>query len=625
MEKKFSRRGKAYLASAKGVLIWLVVLGVLGCLLSPPGLYAAESFQAAAQGQIAFVFNPAGTGEIFVVNPDGTNLRQLTNNNVDDWYPSFSPDGSKIVFVSMAGGVFNVFTMNADGSNVQQLTNWTQADTGGFAGARRPVWSPDGTKIAVGFESGTNMIYIIDLAGGGQAGIQPYQPPGISTGPTIYPFIEGQDPTWGADSRRLAFVWQNEVWAVELESLNTMRLTADGVPKLYPAWSPDGYSIAYTTYTPEGGAVYVMNVDGTNLVKIADTSSFGLSWAPEGSYLVFCKDGEAIYTINMAVYTQGPRPLIQGYQPAWGREMQAPPLPPPPVQPTVPPPPPPPAALRGKIAFPLFNTQAGKYDIYVANADGSNRHLVADQMRQPAFDPGGGRLAANGDKHMRMHLFVMNADGTNQVEVTLHTEDGQPSWSPDGRRLVFASTMHADRKPRLYILENIPADERGRQEGRVISHGPADAIGRQPFWMPDGRIIYSGCDSWASGGNCGLMIVPPEGGIATQLTRDPSDTAPVVYGNRIIFMSMRDGNWELYGMNLDGSGLQRLTFNSANDGLPDFSPDGQTVAFVSDEGGMWAIWAMNPDGSNRRKLFDLGGTFGGGEYDWTTEQISWAP
>jgi TolB protein len=110
------------------------------------------------------------------------------------------------------------------------------------------------------------------------------------------------------------------------------------------------------------------------------------------------------------------------------------------------------------------------------------------------------------------------------------------------------------------------------------------------------------------------------------LTTDSSDMAPAAHGNKAAFMSMRDGNWEIYAINIDGSNLKRLTNNGVNDGLPTFSPNGQFIAFVSDEGGKWAIWAMNADGSGRGKLFDLNGGYGSGEeYDWTTERISWAP
>jgi TolB protein len=96
-----------------------------------------------------------------------------------------------------------------------------------------------------------------------------------------------------------------------------------------------------------------------------------------------------------------------------------------------------------------------------------------------------------------------------------------------------------------------------------------------------------------------------------------------VYGNQIVFMSNRDGNWEIYRVNTDGSDLKRLTIRGANDGLPVWSPDGKSIGFVSNEGGAWAIWAMNADGTSQRKLFDVGG--GGLASDWQHERIGWSP
>ena len=90
-------------------------------------------------------------------------------------------------------------------------------------------------------------------------------------------------------------------------------------------------------------------------------------------------------------------------------------------------------------------------------------------------------------------------------------------------------------------------------------------------------------------------------------------------------MSARDGNWEVYAVDINGGTAQRLTNSPAQDGLPTWSPDGKSIAFVSDRGGTWAIWVMSADGSNQRKLFDLSGGYGGGEYDWKAERISWAP
>jgi tetratricopeptide (TPR) repeat protein len=279
------------------------------------------------------------------------------------------------------------------------------------------------------------------------------------------------------------------------------------------------------------------------------------------------------------------------------------------------------AALTGKIAFTLWN--GAKYDVWVANVDGSDRIGIIWEMRQPAFSPDGARIAVNGEAHYHMNLHVANADGSNLTEVTPNLEDSRPSWSPNSDRIVFDSTRHGDKRSRIYILDDVTK----RTTGNVLRSAGGDTFGRDPCWLPDGRIAYRGCDYWALGANCGLYIVPSDGSaIPTQLTTDSSDMAPAAHGNKIAFMSIRDGNWEIYSMNTDGRGLKRLTSNGVNDGLPTFSPDGQFIAFVSDEGGQWAIWVMNADGSGRQKLFDLNGGYGSGEeYDWTTERISWAP
>jgi tetratricopeptide (TPR) repeat protein len=281
------------------------------------------------------------------------------------------------------------------------------------------------------------------------------------------------------------------------------------------------------------------------------------------------------------------------------------------------------AVLTGKIAFTLWN--GTKYDVWVSNVDGSGRAVVIGEMRQPAFSPDGSKIAVNGEAHYHDNLHVANADGSNLMEVSEHLEDSRPCWSPDGAHLVFDSSLHGDKRQRIYILKTV--SDRAKDSWHELRNPGGDTFGRDPCWLPDGRIVYTGCDSWAGGANCGLHIVPSDGSaIPTRLTTHSNDMAPAAHGDKVAFMSIRDGNWEIYSINTDGSDVNRLTNNGVNDGLPTFSPNGQFIAFVSDEGGKWAVWAMNADGSDRHKLFDLNGGYGSGEdYDWTTERISWAP
>jgi TolB protein len=291
-------------------------------------------------------------------------------------------------------------------------------------------------------------------------------------------------------------------------------------------------------------------------------------------------------------------------------------------------PPAPRPSLSGRIAFPVWNRERGKYDTFVSNADGSDRRLVVEEMHQPSFNADGQWLAVNGERHEQMNLFIVRPDGSGLKEISKHLEDNRPAWSPRDGGLAFSSTMHGDKQSRVYVVDRVPFEGR-QQEGRPLNFGPDDVRGESPAWTPDDRIVYKGCDSTVEPARCGLFVIPSGKGAqpSTQLTEYQEDSAPAVSpvaaDGRIAFMSSRDGNWEIYVMNADGSGVKRLTNDSAHDGLPVWSPDGKSLAFVSNKGGAWAVWVMGSDGSNRSKLFDIGG--GGLAFEWQNEQIGWGP
>src|SRR5207244_3679949 len=92
--------------------------------------------------KMAFVSNLGGNHDISVMNADGTNPTQLTNDLAQDEAPAWSPDGTRIAFTSNRGGNDEAYVMGADGSGQTRLTQ----TPGGDAGS--PAWSPDGTKIA---------------------------------------------------------------------------------------------------------------------------------------------------------------------------------------------------------------------------------------------------------------------------------------------------------------------------------------------------------------------------------------------------------------------------------------------------------------------------------------------
>ena len=90
--------------------------------------------------KIAFVSVRDGNDEVYTMNSDGSDQINLTNNPADDWFPTWSPDGKRIVFSSARDGEpATIYIMNADGSNLIRLTE---------PGNSLPAWSPDGTRIA---------------------------------------------------------------------------------------------------------------------------------------------------------------------------------------------------------------------------------------------------------------------------------------------------------------------------------------------------------------------------------------------------------------------------------------------------------------------------------------------
>jgi hypothetical protein len=279
--------------------------------------------------------------------------------------------------------------------------------------------------------------------------------------------------------------------------------------------------------------------------------------------------------------------------------------------------------LAGQIAFPRFDPARGTYDVYACRVDGSGCRRLATEASQPDFAPDGTSVVVHSWIADRKGLVLQSRSGAWLWQITGSIEAARPSVDFQGNTYVYHSRDESDRQPRLYCTDGTAV--------RPILRQGSPVRGQSPSWLPNGEILYSGC----LGDACGIVAMRPDGTLARQIVAGSSDTNPEASpdGRHVVFMSSRDGNWEVYRVEIDGSHLQRLTRNPANDGLPAWSPDGRHVAFVSDRGGQWAVWAMHPDGSEPRRLFGLGRSLDGRVHDaapheihgWVEERISWAP
>jgi len=126
---------------------------------------------------------------------------------------------------------------------------------------------------------------------------------------------------------------------------------------------------------------------------------------------------------------------------------------------------------------------------------------------------------------------------------------------------------------------------------------PSPAAVPSPTALPSGKIAFSS----RRDGNGEIYLLTPEG--ETNITVNPAEDAEADLspdGKKIIFASDRDGTFHIYVVNVDGSGLVRLTNEAAGDLSPRWSPDGKFIAFSR----VGAIYVMDSDGANVRKVTD---------------------
>jgi tol-pal system beta propeller repeat protein TolB len=163
------------------------------------------------------LFTNNGNG-LWLMKPDGSNPHALTTK--DDIDPSWSPDGSMISFASSRAGARQLFVMNADGTNIRQVTNLN--NMGG-----RNTWSPDGTKLAFyRGPQGDRNIYVINVDG---TGLERLTDGGDNLG-----------PSWSPDGNWIVFTsfrdGNNELYIIHPDGTGLTRLTNSPISDWQPRW-----------------------------------------------------------------------------------------------------------------------------------------------------------------------------------------------------------------------------------------------------------------------------------------------------------------------------------------------------------------------------------------------------
>lgn len=246
--------------------------------------------------RIAFNRRTPSGFEIFIMNEDGSNEQQLTDNSIYDGHPVISPDGTMIAFFSeRVNSDGDLFIMNTDGSNVRRLTSDAANDPSYYS------WSPDNSKIAFrDVRDGDTEIFTINTDG---TGLNKLTDNGA----------DDNTVSWSPDGDKIAFTRrygssnsQYDIFTVKPDGTNEVQVTNDSNIYASVSYSPDGTKFVVAgLFGSNNAQIYVTDTDGSNPIQLTNESDCcavnGPSWSPDGTQIVVSirrDNTRNLYTVN---------------------------------------------------------------------------------------------------------------------------------------------------------------------------------------------------------------------------------------------------------------------------------------------------------------------------------------
>ena len=244
-------------------------------------------------GQIAFASERSGVPQIYMINTDGTGLQLITTMENGACQPAWSPDGSQLVFISpcLTRAEFydstyyndaSLYMINADGTELKQLTTIPGSDYD-------PAWAPDGKRIAfTSLRDGRKEIYVLTIESGAVARLT-----------TSKGDIENIQPAWSPFSNQIAYTVKRfgayQIWAMSDTGQSNVQITRSGQQlwDYLPVWGPDGETLLFNQRNLGPTRAWLMTIRYEDRESKTPTQlDFpkpieNVEFSPDGLWLVF--------------------------------------------------------------------------------------------------------------------------------------------------------------------------------------------------------------------------------------------------------------------------------------------------------------------------------------------------